>query len=105
MVNIGDDSSNLHRIIQSNFVTKIEENDEERQPLKDEICTVIEEARMLRLEFKHCSGFKPSRCLTANSMSFRTAHGLTHLVELVFLTLSMGLIMTPAAYNRFCFFA
>ncbi len=82
----------------------MEKNDQkekqEQESLKDEMQTVIEEARMVLPGIQALIGFQTMAVFNTKFDELSQGSRSAYLIALGFLTLSMGLLMTPAAYHR-----
>lgn len=72
----------------------------ERESLKDEMRNVIEEARMVLPGIQALFGFQTAAVFNNRFTDLPTAAVAAHLFALGLLTLSIALVMTPAAYHR-----
>lgn len=72
----------------------------EKESLKDEMRNVIEEARMVLPGIQALFGFQTMAVFNNRFEDIADSSKLTYLVALGLLVISMGLLMTPAAYNR-----
>jgi hypothetical protein len=75
-------------------------NDEENESLKDEMRNVIEEARMILPGIQALFGFQTMAVFNNRFEELASDSRFAYLIALGFLTIAMGLLMTPAAYNR-----
>ena len=78
----------------------MDDNEEEQEPLKDEMRTIIEEARKVLPGIQALFGFQTMAVFNSKFEALSQGSRSAYLIALGFLTLSMGLLMTPAAYNR-----
>lgn len=76
------------------------ENQVEKEPLKDEMTSVIEEARMVIPGVQALFGFQTMAVFNNRFSALPDVGKLAYLAALGLLTLAIGLLMTPAAYNR-----
>ena len=76
------------------------DDQEEPESLKDEMRTVIEEAWMVLPGIQALFGFQTMAVFNSKFKELSQGSRSAYLIALDFLTLSMGLLMTPAAYNR-----
>jgi hypothetical protein len=76
------------------------ENEEESESLKDEMRNVIEEARMILPGVQALFGFQTMAVFNNRFEELTKPSRFAYLTALGLLTLAMGLLMTPAAYNR-----
>jgi hypothetical protein len=74
--------------------------EQEKESLKDEMRNVIEEARMVLPGIQALFGFQTMAVFNNRFEDIADSSKLTYLLALGLLVLSMGLLMTPAAYNR-----
>jgi len=72
----------------------------EKESLKDEMRNVIEEARMVLPGIQALFGFQTMAVFNNRFEDIADSSKLVYLVALGLLVLAMGLLMTPAAYNR-----
>src|SRR5438067_8862602 len=75
-------------------------SEKEKESLKDEMRNVIEEARMVLPGIQALFGFQTMAVFNNRFEDIADSSKLTYLLALGLLVLSMGLLMTPAAYNR-----
>lgn len=75
-------------------------NAEEKESLKDEMASVIEEARMVIPGIQALFGFQTIAVFNNRFEDLPGSGKWAYLVALGFLALGMGLLMTPAAYHR-----
>ncbi|MGZ5780906.1 MAG: DUF6328 family protein [Burkholderiaceae bacterium] len=73
---------------------------EEKKSLKDEMTSVIEEARMVIPGIQALFGFQTMAVFNNRFEELSDSGRWSYLVALGFLMLAMGLLMTPAAYHR-----
>jgi hypothetical protein len=78
----------------------VDENEEENESLKDEMRNVIEEARMILPGVQALFGFQTMAVFNNRFEELTNPCRFAYLAALGLLTLAMGLLMTPAAYNR-----
>ena len=76
------------------------QNEEENESLKDEMRNVIEEARMILPGIQALFGFQTMAVFNNRFEELSSPCRFAYLAALGLLTLAMGLLMTPAAYNR-----
>jgi uncharacterized membrane protein YidH (DUF202 family) len=72
----------------------------EKESLKDEMRTVIDEARMVLPGVQALFGFQTIAVFNVRFEEIADSGKLAYLVALGLLVLAMGLLMAPAAYNR-----
>lgn len=72
----------------------------ERESLKDEMRNVIEEARMVLPGIQALFGFQTAAVFNNRFTDLPAAAVFAHLLALGLLTLSIALVMAPAAYHR-----
>jgi hypothetical protein len=72
----------------------------EKESMKDEMRNVIEEARMVLPGIQALFGFQTMAVFNNRFEDIADSSKLAYLVALGLLVLAMGLLMTPAAYNR-----
>jgi hypothetical protein len=72
----------------------------EKESMKDEMRNVIEEARMVLPGVQALFGFQTMAVFNNRFEDIADSSKLAYLVALGLLVLAMGLLMTPAAYNR-----
>lgn len=72
----------------------------EKESLKEEMRTVIEEARMVLPGMQALFGFQTMAVFNARFEGMPHEVKVAYLVALGLLTIAMGLLMTPAAYHR-----
>ncbi|HEY8099265.1 MAG TPA: DUF6328 family protein [Burkholderiaceae bacterium] len=73
---------------------------EEEESLKDEMTSVIEEARMVIPGIQAVFGFQTMAVFNNRFENLSDSGRWAYLVALGFLMLAIGLLMTPAAYHR-----
>lgn len=73
---------------------------EEKESLKDEMRSVIEEARMVLPGIQALFGFQTMAVFNNRFEDIGESSKLIYAVALGLLVIAMGLLMTPAAYNR-----
>jgi hypothetical protein len=78
----------------------MDENEEENESLKDEMRNVIEEARMILPGVQALFGFQTMAVFNTRFEELTNPCRFAYIAALGLLTLAMGLLMTPAAYNR-----
>lgn len=78
----------------------MDENEQENESLKDEMRNVIEEARMILPGVQALFGFQTMAVFNNRFEELASPSRFAYLAALGLLTLAMGLLMTPAAYNR-----
>ncbi|MFP5390711.1 MAG: DUF6328 family protein [Gammaproteobacteria bacterium] len=83
-----------------NGLTPKEVEEIEKQSLKEEMSNVIEEARMILPGIQALFGFQTIAVFNNRFEDLSDAVKLVYLGGLALLTVSMALLMTPAAYNR-----
>jgi hypothetical protein len=79
---------------------KDEAGEKEKESLKDEMRNVIEEARMVIPGIQALFGFQTMGVFNNRFEDIADSSKLIYLVALGLLVVSMGLLMTPAAYHR-----
>jgi cobalamin synthase len=75
-------------------------NAKEKESLKDEMTSVIEEARMVIPGIQALFGFQTMAVFNNRFEDLPDSGRWAYLAALGFLTLAMGLLMAPAAYHR-----
>ena len=80
----------------------LEDHDADARPatLEEETRTVIEEARMVLPGIQAFFGFQLIAVFNSRFQDLTHTEQVLHLVALLMLAVSIGLIMTPAAYHR-----
>ena len=78
----------------------MDKNEQENESLKDEMRNVIEEARMILPGVQALFGFQTMAVFNNRFEELANPSRFAYLAALGLLTLAMGLLMTPAAYNR-----
>ena len=76
------------------------EQEEQRQSIKDEMITVIEEARMVLPGVQALFGFQLIAVFSATFDSLSHAERRLHLLAMALVALTIVLIMAPAAFHR-----
>jgi predicted membrane channel-forming protein YqfA (hemolysin III family) len=72
----------------------------EKEGLKDEMQSVVEEARMVLPGVQALFGFQTMAVFNARFDTVPPAAKVAYLIALAFLVIAMGLLMSPAAYHR-----
>jgi len=75
-------------------------DDRERESLKDEVNTAIEEARMVLPGIQALFGFQLIAVFNNRFESLGEAQQVAHLVSIALIVLSIGAMMAPAAFHR-----
>ena len=88
------------RLEQQNALKGEENPQEEKESLKDEMRNVIEEARMVLPGIQALFGFQTMAVFNNRFEDIADSSKLAYLVALGLLVIAIGLLMTPAAYNR-----